>query len=166
MENINSTFADLRASVRACELTCEDIIDQIEMNGLRVLNPEFRNAMETFKQSADLSAHDRVRRFHGHISILSLEETRQDAEILAQMQLKADAELAQNMLEDLQDHDNFLKDVKGHWIIKPECNMKQERIILSKGTKRPNSFAYGPSPAGTRPGIRWSIRCSGGQRVG
>ena len=91
--------------------------------------------METYKQSSDLSAHDRVRRFHGHISILSLEETRQDAEILAQMQLKADAELAQNMLEDLQDHENFLKDGKGHWIIKPECNMKRVRLILSKGTK-------------------------------
>ena len=91
--------------------------------------------METFKQSVDLSAHDRVRRFHGHISILSLEETRQDAEILAQMQIKADAELAQNMLEDLQDHEKFLKDIKGHWIIRSKCNMKQVQIILSKGAK-------------------------------
>ena len=104
LEKSNSVLTDLRASAKACELTCVEIIEQIELYVLKVINPEFRKAMDTFRKSSELTAFERVKRFHGHISILALEETRQDAETLAHLQGKAGGDLAQSTLDLPQDH--------------------------------------------------------------
>ena len=52
LEKSNSVLTDLRASAKACELTCVEIIEQIQLYGLKVINPEFRKAMDTFRKSS------------------------------------------------------------------------------------------------------------------